>query len=72
MEDSIDLANALASDNWKQALCQYELKMIQRGFKNANKSMFSTKMLTARGWKASLRDTSMWIIGWGASIFSRK
>jgi hypothetical protein len=70
MEDSIDLANALASENWKRALSEYELKMLKRGFKNSKTSMASTNMLTLKGWKASMRESFMSLMGWGMWLYN--
>jgi hypothetical protein len=61
--DALDLSEAVQADDWNNALHKYEVKMIQRGFKNADDSLKSTHGLHMAGWKATARDNVMWTIG---------
>jgi len=61
--DGLDLAKCLQEINWRNSVATYQSTMLKRGFDAVGGSLQSTNTLHATGWKASVRDGLVWVIG---------
>lgn len=64
LQDALDLANAIKQeDAWPQKISEYEIKMLKRGFTAVQTSLRMTRMIHCRGYLATIRNWTCWIIG---------